>query len=184
MFVVVLSTMSSSVRLFLQSWTRLSSFPSSSSNEGNNWVTISSSVNILAHWIAITAKYLRYGSPGRAAVISNESSVQAVGILLPTDNSSSYQGSVEADRLPSNLHHSYNLRSSSPRWPVCCETESTRHFYFRFPRVLQSRGVPEKRPPTPQSVRTVCSFSSTSTKKRKNISLLCFVKQGHKRSRR
>jgi hypothetical protein len=41
------------------------------------------------------AKYLLLGFPGRAVVISDASSVQAVGILLPTESSRGYQGSVD-----------------------------------------------------------------------------------------
>ena len=41
------------------------------------------------------AKYLLLGFPGRAVVISDASSVQAVGIPLPTESSRGYQGSVD-----------------------------------------------------------------------------------------
>ena len=48
--------------------------------------------------------------PGRAAVISNSSSVQAVGILLPTDNSRGYQGSAIAREHPSQSSSSLQFK--------------------------------------------------------------------------
>ena len=149
---------------------------SSSSNEGNNWVTISSSVIILAKLVAITAKYLSGGSPGRAAVISNASSVQAVGILLPTDNSRSYQGSAGGTHLLLNLHHLYSVGWSSSRWQVRCETGLIQHFYVHLPEFYRVVGCARKTSAYPSRCEDR-PFLLIITRKKKRRTFLCCAGQ-------
>ena len=139
---------------------------SSSSNEGNNWVTISSSVTILAKLIAVTAKYLLLGSPGRAAVISNESSVQAVGILLPTDNSRGYQGSADGQKSSSQSSSSLQSRKAVIRRTGALWDGAD-------PTLLLPVPWSHRPSPFPPGVRIVEFFLIITNKKMKNISVLC-----------